>query len=30
VIMLPVILAYVGYCYYIFRGKASHEHESTY
>jgi cytochrome d ubiquinol oxidase subunit II len=25
VIMLPVILAYVGYCYYIFRGKASHE-----
>ena len=25
VIMLPLILAYVGYCYYIFRGKASHE-----
>ena len=25
VIMLPIILAYVGYCYYIFRGKASHE-----
>ncbi len=25
VIMLPVILTYVGYCYYIFRGKASHE-----
>lgn len=24
-IMLPVILFYVGYCYYIFRGKASHE-----
>ncbi|UCD78864.1 MAG: cytochrome d ubiquinol oxidase subunit II [Desulfobacterales bacterium] len=24
-IMLPVILAYVGYCYYVFRGKASHE-----
>ncbi len=30
VIMLPVILAYIGYCYYIFRGKASHEHESAY
>jgi cytochrome d ubiquinol oxidase subunit II len=25
VIMLPLILLYVGYCYYIFRGKASHE-----
>jgi cytochrome d ubiquinol oxidase subunit II len=25
VVMLPLILAYVGYCYYIFRGKASHE-----
>ncbi len=25
VIMLPVVLAYIGYCYYIFRGKASHE-----
>jgi cytochrome d ubiquinol oxidase subunit II len=24
-IMLPVVLAYTGYCYYIFRGKASHE-----
>jgi len=24
-IMLPIILAYVGYCYYIFRGKSSHE-----
>jgi len=24
-IMLPVILTYVGYCYYIFRGKSSHE-----
>jgi cytochrome d ubiquinol oxidase subunit II len=30
VVMLPLILAYVGYCYYIFRGKASHEHESAY
>ena len=25
VVMLPLILAYVGFCYYIFRGKASHE-----
>jgi len=25
VIMLPVVLLYTGYCYYIFRGKASHE-----
>ena len=25
VIMLPVILVYTGYCYYVFRGKASHE-----
>ena len=25
VIMLPIILSYVGYCYYVFRGKASHE-----
>jgi cytochrome d ubiquinol oxidase subunit II len=25
VIMLPLILIYVGYCYYICRGKASHE-----
>ncbi|MGD2097685.1 MAG: cytochrome d ubiquinol oxidase subunit II [Desulfobacterales bacterium] len=24
-IMLPLILLYVGFCYYIFRGKASHE-----
>ena len=24
-ILLPLILAYTGYCYYIFRGKASHE-----
>ena len=24
-VMLPLILAYVGYCYYVFRGKASHE-----
>jgi cytochrome d ubiquinol oxidase subunit II len=25
IIMLPVVLAYVGFCYYLFRGKASHE-----
>lgn len=24
--LLPIILAYTGYCYYIFRGKATHEH----
>ncbi len=30
VVMLPVILAYVAYCYYVFRGKASHEHEGVY
>jgi cytochrome d ubiquinol oxidase subunit II len=24
--ILPLILGYTGYCYYIFRGKASHEH----
>jgi cytochrome d ubiquinol oxidase subunit II len=29
-VMLPLILAYVGYCYYVFRGKASHEQESAY
>lgn len=25
VILLPMVLTYTGYCYYIFRGKASHE-----
>ena len=25
VVLLPVILAYTGYCFYVFRGKASHE-----
>ena len=25
VIMLPIILGYVAYCYYLFRGKSSHE-----
>lgn len=24
--LLPLILGYTGYCYYIFRGKSSHEH----
>jgi cytochrome d ubiquinol oxidase subunit II len=24
-VMLPVILAYTAYCYYLFRGKATHE-----
>ena len=24
-VMLPVVLTYTGYCYYIFRGKVSHE-----
>jgi cytochrome d ubiquinol oxidase subunit II len=24
-VLLPLILTYTGYCYYIFRGKASHE-----
>ena len=24
-IMLPLVLAYTGFCYYLFRGKASHE-----
>ena len=24
-LMLPVVLVYTGYCYYIFRGKSSHE-----
>ena len=28
ILMLPVVLGYIGYCYYLFRGKVSHE--STY
>lgn len=24
--LLPIILGYTGYCYYVFRGKASHDH----
>ena len=30
IILLPIILAYTGYCYYVFRGKVSHEHEGAY
>jgi cytochrome d ubiquinol oxidase subunit II len=30
VILLPVILAYVAYCYYIFRGKVTEAHEGAY
>jgi len=25
IVLLPLVLAYTGYCYYVFRGKASHE-----
>jgi cytochrome d ubiquinol oxidase subunit II len=25
VIMLPIVLTYTAFCYYLFRGKASHE-----
>ena len=25
IVMLPVVLTYTGFCYYLFRGKASHE-----
>lgn len=25
IVMLPMVLAYTAYCYYVFRGKASHE-----
>jgi len=28
--MLPCVLAYTGYCYWVFRGKASHEHDAAY
>ena len=24
--LLPIILGYTGYCYYVFRGKANHDH----
>jgi cytochrome d ubiquinol oxidase subunit II len=25
VIMLPLVLSFTGYCYYVFRGKTTHE-----
>ena len=25
IVMLPLVLGYTAYCYYIFRGKSSHE-----
>jgi cytochrome d ubiquinol oxidase subunit II len=30
VVLLPCVLAYTGYCFYVFRGKASHEHNAAY
>lgn len=30
VILLPIVLAYTGYCFWVFRGKASHEHDAAY
>jgi len=24
-VILPIVLSYIGYCYYVFRGKASHD-----
>jgi cytochrome d ubiquinol oxidase subunit II len=30
VFLLPCILAYTGYCFWVFRGKASHEHDAAY
>ena len=30
VFLLPCILAYTGYCFWVFRGKASHEHDPAY
>jgi cytochrome d ubiquinol oxidase subunit II len=30
VVLLPIILAYVGYCYYVFRGKVTSEPEGAY
>jgi len=29
-VLLPCVLAYTGYCFWVFRGKASHEHEGAY
>lgn len=30
VFLLPCILAYTAYCFWVFRGKASHEHDAAY
>jgi cytochrome bd ubiquinol oxidase subunit II len=30
IFLLPCILAYTGYCFWVFRGKASHEHDAVY
>ena len=30
VVLLPCVLAYTGYCFWVFRGKASHEHDAAY
>jgi cytochrome d ubiquinol oxidase subunit II len=30
VVMLPIVLAYTGYCFWVFRGKASHDHDAAY
>ncbi|HSO18647.1 MAG TPA: cytochrome d ubiquinol oxidase subunit II [Desulfosarcina sp.] len=28
--LLPLVLAYTSYCFWVFRGKASHEHDAAY
>jgi cytochrome bd ubiquinol oxidase subunit II len=30
VVLLPCILAYTGFCFWVFRGKATHEHDAAY
>ena len=30
VFLLPLVLTYTGYCCWVFRGKASHEHDAAY
>lgn len=30
VFLLPLILSYTGYCFWVFRGKASHAHDAVY
>ena len=29
-VLLPIVLAYTAYCFWVFRGKASHEHDAVY